>query len=400
VTGSVRAVRAYVLPKGGSDYHAREQGHWIAGRIATPMSRYPAYRENRTSWGMDVLGSLIVEVEDVDGAIGVGVTVGGVPAAWVVEHHLSRFVEGASLDDIEIIWDQMWRATMFYGRKGLVVNAISAVDLALWDLRGKAAGRRVCELAGVARPAPLSFYATGPDPRRAEELGFVGAKVPLRQAAWDGPDAIDAELRDLADLRDLVPDLPLRLDCWMALDLASATRLLDGLVELGFLWLEEPFPPEDYWSYAALRRHARGRIQIATGEHEVGVDGFRMLIEMGCADVIQPDVGWCGGMTELLRIDALARTAGIAVIPHGSSVYGYEFMHIRGADDPAEFLMMHPTAQEVIPMFSPLFLDEPVPVDGRLVRSGAAGFGVDLDPALPLTRPFARPAPRGRMADR
>jgi L-rhamnonate dehydratase len=156
--------------------------------------------------------------------------------------------------------------------------------------------------------------------------------------------------------------------------------------------MEEPFPPDDFWSYQELRRRAAGRIQIATGEHEAGVEGFRMLLEMGCADVLQPDVGWCGGLTELLRIEALAGGFGVPVIPHGSSVYGYHYMTRSPGSDPAEFLMMHPTASEVIPMFAPLFLDEPVPVGGRMRVPDAPGFGVVLDPGLAMSRPFNRAA--------
>src|SRR5919109_4948770 len=90
----VAAVRASVVRGGGADYHDQATSHWIDGRIATPMSVYPEYRESRSSFGLNVLGTVVVEVEAQDGTVGVGVSTGGEPAAWVVEHHLSRFVEG------------------------------------------------------------------------------------------------------------------------------------------------------------------------------------------------------------------------------------------------------------------------------------------------------------------
>ena len=98
---------------------------------------YPQYKSSRKSWGINALGTLVVEVEDEAGNQGVGVTIGGGPGCQLVEDHLSRFVEGQDPRDVELMWDQMFRATLNYGRKGLPLQAISAVDLALWDLLGK-----------------------------------------------------------------------------------------------------------------------------------------------------------------------------------------------------------------------------------------------------------------------
>ena len=141
---TIRQVRAYVARGGGGDYHDQGKDHWIDGHVATPMAKYPAYRDSRQSFGLNVLGSLIVEIEADNGVVGFAVSTGGEPGAWIVEHHLARFLEGAKVADIEVIWEQMYLSTLFYGRKGLVINAISCVDLALWDLLGKlAAGARL-----------------------------------------------------------------------------------------------------------------------------------------------------------------------------------------------------------------------------------------------------------------
>jgi L-rhamnonate dehydratase len=113
-----------------------------------------------------------------------------------------------------------------------------------------------------------------------------------------------------------------------------------------------------------------------------------MLLEMGCCDIIQPDVGWCGGITELIKISALADSRGVLVVPHGSSVYSYHFVITRHNSPFAEFLMMAPQADKVVPMFHPQLKGEPVPVNGRLKLSDRPGFGVDLDRSLPLHRPY------------
>ena len=117
----IAQVRAYtVAAKGGADYHDQEGYHWIDDHIATPMAKYPGYADSRRSFGINVLGTLVVEVEATDGTVGFGVTTAGEIGAWIVEKHLSRFLEGALVTDVERIWDQMYLSTLFYGRKGIV----------------------------------------------------------------------------------------------------------------------------------------------------------------------------------------------------------------------------------------------------------------------------------------
>jgi len=160
----IRAVRASFVQGGGADYHDQAQGHWIDDHIATPMAKYPDYRASRQSFGLNVLGTLVVEIEAENGVVGFAVTTGGQPAAWIVERHLSRFLIGADPTEIERIWDQMYLSTLFYGRKGLALNAISCVDLALWDLLGKLRQEPVYRLLGGAVRDELVFYATGARP--------------------------------------------------------------------------------------------------------------------------------------------------------------------------------------------------------------------------------------------
>lgn len=391
---TIKHVRAFVTQGegrgGGGDCHDQTGYHWIDDHIATPMARYPDYRGSRRSFGLNVLGSLIVEIEASDGTSGFAVTAGGEPAAWIVEKHLSRFVEGAKVTDIERIWDQMYLSTLFYGRKGLVLNAISGVDLALWDLLGKWRQEPVYQLLGGPVRDELIFYATGARPDLAQKLGFVGGKLPLHHGPAEGEEGLQKNLALLAEMRSKVgPDFWLMYDCWMSLDVNYATRLATRAWEESRLkWIEEALPPDDYWGYAELRRNVpRGQL-VTTGEHEATRWGFRMLLEMECADIIQPDVGWCGGITELIKISALADARGVLVVPHGSSVYSYHFVVTRHNSPFTEYLMMAPEADVVVPMFTPLLLDEPVPVNGRMVVPDRPGFGVRVNPDSKLRRPF------------
>ena len=384
-------VRAFTVRGGGADYHDQADGHWIDGQIATPMSKYPEYRARRSSFGLNVLGSLVVQIEASDGTTGFAVTTGGDLAAMIVERHLARFVEGRPVTEIEKIWDQMFNATLFYGRKGIVLNAISGVDLALWDLLAKVRREPVHQLLGGAVRDELMFYATGVRPDLAKGLGFIGGKMPLVHGPAEGDEGLARNIAMLADMRERVgDDFWLMFDCWMSLDLGYATRLAAAAAPYRLKWLEECLPPDDYWGYAALRRALPTGMLLTTGEHEATRWGFRLLLEMGCADILQPDVGWCGGLTELIKISALADAHNALVVPHGSSVYSYHFVATRHNSPFAEFLMMAPAADRVVPMFTPLLLDEPVPVNGRLRISAldAPGFGVHLNPACELVRPY------------
>ncbi|AOG00350.1 L-rhamnonate dehydratase [Blastomonas sp. RAC04] len=386
------AVRAFTARGGGADYHDQGAGHWIDDHIATPMARYPEYRASRQSFGINVLGTLVVELEASDGTVGFAVTTGGEPAAFIVERHLSRFLIGQNPADFERIWDQMYFSTQYYGRKGLVVNAISAIDLALWDLLGKLRQEPVYHLLGGAVRDELQFYATGARPDIARDLGFIGGKLPLHHGPAEGDEGLKKNVALLADMRARCgDDFWLMYDCWMALDVDYATRLAHACHAHGLKWIEEAISPDDYWGYAELKRNVPKGMLVTCGEHEATRWGFRMLLEMDCCDIIQPDVGWCGGITELIKISALADARGKLVVPHGSSVYSYHFVVTRHNSPFAEFLMMHPGPTEVVPMFAPQLLSEPVPHNGRIKASALdkPGFGVELNPDVPLHRPYS-----------
>jgi len=330
-----------------------------------------------------------VEIETENGATGFAVTTGGEPAAFIVEKHLARFLEGRDPGEVEKIWDQMYYATVFYGRKGLVLNAISGVDLALWDLLGKLRGEPVYQLLGGPVRDELLFYATGSRPDAAHALGFIGGKMPLHHGPAEGEEGFRKNLQMIAEMRDKTgDDFWLMLDCWMSLDLNYATRLAHAAWEYGVKWIEEALSPDDYWGSAALKRAVPAGMLVTTGEHEATRWGFRLLLEMDCCDIIQPDVGWCGGITELIKIANLADARGVLTIPHGSSVYSYHFVVTRHTSPFAEFLMMHPAAEHVVPMFHPQLSGEPVPVNGRLKLSDRPGFGVELNRDVALHRPY------------
>lgn len=390
---TIRDVRAFTTRGGGADYHDQSGYHWIDDHIATPMARYPEYRQSRQSFGINVLGTLLVEIEASDGTVGFALTTAGEIGAFIVERHLSRFLIGRKITEIEKIWDQMFNATLYYGRKGVVLNAISVVDLALWDLLGKVRQEPVHALLGGPVRDELMFYATGARPDLAKQLGFIGGKLPLLHGPAEGEEGLKKNIAKLEDMRSKVgDDFWLMYDCWMSLDVNYATRLAHKAHEFGLKWIEECLPPDDYWGYAELKRNVPKGMLVTTGEHEATRWGFRMLLEMGCCDIIQPDVNWCGGITELIKISALADAHGALVVPHGSSVYSYHFVITRHNSPFTEIIMTAPHADKVLPAFTPLLLDEPIPVNGRMKASALdkPGFGVRLNPEIELHRPYPR----------
>ncbi len=390
VTGhKIVDIRAYVVGGGGGDYHDQGEEHWIVNQIATPMSIYPEYKKTRTSFGINALKTIVVEVESDNGEVGVGISTGGYPAAWIVMNHLDRFIVEQPVEAVEKMWDQMYRATMYYGRKGVVMNAISAVDLALWDLLGKIRQEPVYAMIGGKVRDEISCYATGPRPDLAKEMGFIGGKMPLVYGPADGEAGLRKNIDQLAAMREKVGDeFMLMWDCWMALDLPYAQKLMEKSNEYGLRWIEECFNPDDYWSYRDLKKRAPNNMMITGGEHEATRYGFKMLLEFTDLDILQPDVGWCGGLTELIKIGNLAESYGKYVIPHGSGVYSYHYVITKTNSPFAEYLVMSPNADKVVPQYYPLLEGEVIPENGKVKLDDRPGFGVTLSKDANLTQVF------------
>ncbi|MDR3441352.1 L-rhamnonate dehydratase [Telmatospirillum sp.] len=396
----IKTVRAFFMGgatddkkgKGGGDYHDQPGKHWIDDHIATPMSKYKDYEQSRQSFGINVLGTLIVEVEADNGVKGFAISTGGEMGCFIVEKHLVRFIEGKSVCDIKLINDQMLNATMYYsGSGGLVLNTISCVDLALWDLFGKVVGLPVYQLLGGAVRDELRFYATGARPDLAKGLGFIGGKMPAHWGPHDGDEGIRKDAAMIADMREKCgPDFWLMLDCWMSQDVNYATKLAHACAPSNLKWIEECLPPQQFEGYAALKRNVPPGMMVSTGEHHGTLQSFRTLSETGI-DIMQPDVGWCGGLTTLVEIAAIAKSRGQMVVPHGSSVYSHHAV-ITFTNSPfSEFLMSSADSATLRPQFDPILLNEPVPQNGRMHKSvlDKPGFGVELNPACDIKRPYS-----------
>jgi L-rhamnonate dehydratase len=374
-------VRVYLVGTKGSggDYFQQNQGHWVIDSlIANPMSGYAPYREKRSTWGIGVLGSLVVEIETANGVVGVAAGTGGMPAAWLINNHFRRFLVGEDARNVNKIWDELYRASMPYGRKGLPIMAISAVDLALWDLMGKIRREPVYNLIGGLTRDEVSFYCTGPAPDAVKAMGFWGAKVPLPHSHFDGENGLRKNVEFLAAHRESVgPGFPLMVDCYMSLTVPYAIRLAEACKPLDIYWWEEVLPPDDIEGFRQIKQ-AHPSLKWTTGEHEYTRYGFRRLIEERTLDVLQPDVMWVGGMTELLRIAAHASAYDIPVVPHGSGPYSYHFIASQTQSPLCEYVAASPDGRSIRPVFGSLFTGEALPRNGSLKISDAPGFGMEI----------------------
>ena len=375
-------IRVYTVKPGaagGTYFKPGDDGHWLVDSlISNPMSGHPLYRAKRSSWGIGALGTLVVEIEAANGTIGVAAGSGGAPAAWLVRQHFARFLLGADARNTNQIWDQLYRASLPYGRKGLPIMAISAVDLALWDLLGKLRGEPVYNLIGGRSRDQISFYCTSPDAAAVKALGFWGAKVPLPEGPHDGEAGLRRNVDFLAAQRAAIgPGYPLMVDCYMSLDVPYAIRLAEACKPLDIYWWEEVLSPDDVEGYRQIKQ-AHPTLKWTTGEHEYTRFGYRRLIEERTLDIVQPDVMWVGGMTELLRIAAHASAYDLTVVPHGSGPYSYHFITSQTGPAFCEYVAASADGKTIHPVFGDLFVGEQLPLDGKMTLSDAPGFGMQL----------------------
>lgn len=292
-------------------------GSWSTGgvEVANPMSIYPRYKARRELFMADDLGPEAVEITTDKGIRGIGY--GGPGASFVVEKHLRKLLIDEDPFDLERLWDIMWRSTLYYGRKGLVVHAISAVDLALWDIVGIALGVPVYRLLGGETKPRIPAYCTGNDTEQHLQFGFKRLKLAVPYGPADGREGMKRNLELVKRTRELLgPDGEIMLDCWMALDERYTVEFAEMLEPYRVYWLEECLPPDDYEGFGRLNAQVKST-RIVTGEHEYTRYGFRLLLDYKAASIWQPDMNWCGGLTELRYIGALAAAHAIPVIPHG-----------------------------------------------------------------------------------
>jgi len=268
-------------------------------------------------------GAILVEIKTEQGITGYGMGGGGAAAATIIEQHLGPLISGANALGVELLWEQMYNSTLFYGRKGVTIMAISGVDLALWDIRGKHAGQPVYKLLGGPNRDKVPAYYTGFEVDKALELGFRAFKHPIRYNLNDGREGMKKVIAELREIRSKIgPDSQLMIDVLCQWDVLYTLEMADRMQEFRLYWIEEALSPDNLEGYGQLCREVRGPL-IASGEHEYTRFGFEELIGHKAVKLLQPDTTWSGGLTEVRRIAALAAAHNLPMAPHrGGSPYG------------------------------------------------------------------------------
>ena len=321
----------------------------------------------------------------------------------VVEGQLRGLLVGEDPTEVESLWARMYSVTRWYGRKGAAMSALGGVDMALWDLRGKAAGKPLYQLLGAHRdrvPAYASALLWKDDPaelaaeaKRHIANGFRAMKTRLgRNYDYDS-----AALRMLREA--IGPEVRLKVDGNARYSLAQARRLLPEFQAANIFWLEEPFPPEDVDNYLALRPDLGG-IPLAAGENEFGEQGFRELIDRKMVDIIQPDCCRAGGISECRRAADLAAKAGLRVAPHtwSDAVALAGNMHVVASLPNSITVEMDQTGNPLIEEL----LTEPFQVEeGEVAMPQGPGLGIELNDAVVerYALPPGEPVPEGNYSD-
>ncbi len=328
----------------------------------------------------------VTGIGEVDSAPEICKAVIEAPSSHAIALSLRDILVGQDPLDIEGLWKKMYRGSIFYGRRGVAIHAISGIDIALWDIKGKALGKPVSELVGGRKRDRVRAYAsrlmpdTESETRDAvaelREQGFTAVKL-----GW-GPLGKDPahDIRLAAAAREAGgPGVDILIDAGLGYggDAAAAIYAARGLEELGCFWLEEPFEPDEYEAYAELADTVD--IPVAAGEQDVTWWGFRELADRCHVDVLQPDVTRCGGITETLRIAKLASERGLRCVPHAwkSGIIKAASLHVNAVLDDCLF-------QEYCVAQTPLNLSltkERLPIDrgGMVAVPTEPGLGVSLD---------------------
>jgi len=281
-------------------------------------------------------GWLIVEIFTDDGLVGVGnAALAPQVTKQVIDLHLKPILIGADPWELEFLWQHMYRKTMAFGRKGIAMAAISAVDIALWDILGKSAKQPVYRLLGGRTKSRIPVYASrlysspldqlAAEAKRYEDEGYKAVKLRFGWGPNDGAAGMQRNVDLVRTVRETVGDeIDIMADAYMGWTLDYAKRMLPLLEPFQLRWLEEPVIPDEIHGYAELRRSSR--IPIAGGEHEFTIYGFRQLLEAQAVDYIQFDTNRVGGITQARKIAALAEAHSIPVIPHAGQMHNYHIV--------------------------------------------------------------------------
>ena len=289
--------------------------HFLVTKLEHPFSF--------SQWWYDERKACLVEVITDDGIIGWGECYGlARPIQTIIEEEFKKFLIGEDPRDIDKHWEFLYNRYRDYGQKGLIIEAISGIDIALWDIFGKSVGLPVYKLLGGAIRQEVQAYATGlyqqkvDDPismlqKEAEQYLKAGFKAVKMKVGF----GIEKDFQYVKAVRECIgPDVKLMIDANHAYDAVEAIKIGHMVEDLNIFFFEEPVPPEDINGYIECKKALI--IPIAGGECEFTRFGFRHILEKRAIDIIQPETCSAGGLSECKKIAVMANAFGVRCNPH------------------------------------------------------------------------------------
>lgn len=353
-------------------------------KFVNPMQAYPRFGWKDWFWDRRLS---IVEIATDEGHTGIGWCEDGCEAVKaIINNHLKKLVINEDPFDYEGIWDRLYRASIPYGRKGAALEAIAAIDIAIWDVMGKSTGKSVSALLGGAGVKNVPTYASGLHPTTPEKIiaeamdyvqqGYSAMKCRFEFGPNDGAKGLAKNVEHIKRIREAVgEDVMIMGDAYMGWNLPYAIEFCNKVEKYNISWLEEPFLPDELSNYARLRQETN--IPLAGGEHEFTHFGFAEIIEKGAMDILQPDLHRCGGITEGRRIAHLASSYGLTINPHAfSSVH----VHFVAAMPNAHFVEHFP-----VPVWEKERWKKEVPLIEGQPSYNNGGFEVPNTPGLGIS---------------
>ena len=342
----------------------------------------------------DAMGSfrfhewLVCEIETEDGIIGIGnAALAPQITKKTIDTYLKPLVIGEDPFDYAYIWEKMYRRTLAWGRKGIGMTAISAVDIAIWDVLGKIINKPVFKLLGGRTKEKIPVYASKlySQPldklqKEAESYKKQGFKMYKMRFGWgpkDGSEGMKKNIQLVEAVREVIGEsADLMLECYMGWNLDYSKRMIPKLMKFNPRWLEEPVIADDIHGYAELNNMQM--IPIAGGEHEFSLFGFKQLLDAKALSYIQYDTNRVGGITAAQKINALAEAYQIPVVPHAGQMHNYHLTMANINCPISEFFPVH-DVEIGNELFYYIFQGDPAPKDGYIdLDDNLPGLGISL----------------------
>ena len=331
---------------------------------------------------------LICEVETDEGTIGIGnAALAPQLVKKTIDTYLAPLVVGEDPFDFSYIWEKMYRRTHAWGRRGLGMVAISAVDIALWDILGKLTNKPVFKLLGGRTKEKIPVYASKlysqpiknlqQEAESYKKQGFTMFKMRFGWGPKDGSAGMKKNIELVEAVREVIGyDTDLMLECYMGWNLDYSKRMIPKLVKYNPRWLEEPVIADDVNGYKELNN--MNAIPISGGEHEFNLFGFKQLLDLNALSYIQYDNNRVGGFTIAQKINALAEAYQIPVIPHAGQMHNYHLTMSNFNCPIAEYFPVN-DVEVGNELFYYIFKGDPSPKDGFInLDDNTPGLGLSL----------------------